>query len=1509
MRKILTLLIGIVFLGAFPAWSLGGNGLFRNQLSAISPLTAGAGETSRLISGYGIRNPRLKEISMPFRQLADRAAMPVAEAPVYAASGNKRFRATVIYENDWGGNYRPYAVKEFIINGKTISTRNLSMPGDITWACYAGGSNYLVAYEIREGMNVLIGTVIYRYDIDTNTLNGQWNLPGDKMIYSGAYDPETGLCYMFVGVNDGKGVESRLMTLDPETIQFTDVAAVSATGVPVIMFDGKGRMYWHEISDGSLSLMDKHTGAKTLIGKTGITHQYLTSGCIDPESDLCYIASNTDSSALLYTVDLTTAKATVVGNMPKLCEISGAYIAPSGPESGAPGEATKVTFEFEKDALSGQLSFTAPSLTAGGTPLASDQELDYRIEWMKTVIATGKVEAGTRISVPLTFEKPGTYKLELTLSNSVGDSKTVTASHWIGYDVPDIMERPVLSKSAGKFVVEWKRPSSLNGNQLDYADMRYRLVRSDGAVTEVGNVTRFEEDQPAYDGPLTPYTYKVIPVYRGFGYKEIETNKAYLGYVEENYSNDFDEEDRAAEFTVEDANNDGLTWEWTRMYRNYRSAGKQGVSKDDWLFTPAIKMKAGHTYPFEFDIYKELVAYDEQFEIRVGRSPQSSAMTETVVGPVAVDVVLSPTLEDQLRKSFSYTCNEDGIYYIGIRSCAPNTPTQLFIDNFHLSYSSVPTTPVAVSSLSVTPGALGALTATISFTAPSVDITGNALTDLEQVGIYRDTRLIATLHPAPGEAVTYTDNLQAKGEHEYTVVPAGSGTIGASASSSCYVGYAAPAIVENVTASVSDYNIINLSWDPVAADINGLAYAPGAVTYELFVYQNSNMSSLGTVKDNSAQLKFNLQEQFYLLFAVVAKADGMMSEDFGVAPQVLAGVPYTLPFTESFANAHSSHPWFIYNGDTGFGTWKLLTDKDFSDEYDPNHGIISADADNGFLGYEGYTTGEISRFFCGNINLPANTLNPTLKFSHVVRPTVHNVIDVVIKEADSDWTVVASYPCNGDNDGWKEEYLDLSDYAGKVFQLGFQANLVDNANVFVDAIRLYSMPDYNLRLRGENSAEAHINQPCEVEFTVDNNGKKATAKARMTVSSDDAETVSYDIPAMNPSESVVINHKFTTTLHSPEKFALKAEIVYDEDGEPTDNVALTTVNTNFSELPEPRDLSAIRNDNGEVTLTWTEPDLETLPRTGDVDDFESYTHMATSGIGDWTVFNSGQTKLQFYPYVWPEIHMQNVSFFIVDTDVETGMAKEGLRAHSGSKFIAAVYNNDYTPNDDWLVSPRLDGKARKVSLWVRSAMVNYPETIEVLLSLTGNSREDFTHTAVSEYTVPAQWTKLEFEVPAGTRHVALHSTSLCQSLLMVDDFELNNGSFIETEIIGYNIYRDKVKLNAQPVTSLTFTDNADGDSHIYSVSAVYDRGEGRISAPASVASSGIGSTVAGDIKVTSQRGSILVSGAEGLLIRVFDVAGRSIASVIGSHAITRFDVEPGIYIVDIRGRSTKILVK
>lgn len=179
--------------------------------------------------------------------------------------------------------------------------------------------------------------------------------------------------------------------------------------------------------------------------------------------------------------------------------------------------------------------------------------------------------------------------------------------------------------------------------------------------------------------------------------------------------------------------------------------------------------------------------------------------------------------------------------------------------------------------------------------------------------------------------------------------------------------------------------------------------------------------------------------------------------------------------------------------------------------------------------------------------------------------------------------------------------------------------------------------------------------------------------------------------------------------------------------------------------------------------------------------------------------------------------------------------------------------------------------------------------------------------------MPNEWTLYEVELPAGAKYFAIRSYSEDKMMLMIDDVTfIPQGAKHNLVINGYNVYRDGVKLNSEPVQTTSFTDSGveDNNSYLYKVTVAYNKGESAASNPAKVDVnlSGIDSTVEDEVGISVSDRNILVSNAEGIGIEVYSADGKLLQAVTG-RAQTVIPVTPGIYIVKAGNTARKTIVK
>ena len=190
------------------------------------------------------------------------------------------------------------------------------------------------------------------------------------------------------------------------------------------------------------------------------------------------------------------------------------------------------------------------------------------------------------------------------------------------------------------------------------------------------------------------------------------------------------------------------------------------------------------------------------------------------------------------------------------------------------------------------------------------------------------------------------------------------------------------------------------------------------------------------------------------------------------------------------------------------------------------------------------------------------------------------------------------------------------------------------------------------------------------------------------------------------------------------------------------------------------------------------------------------------------------------------------SYFVLNR--ETISTHESFDAKSGVQYLSTMFSVEEgnTKLNDWLISPVLPGVAQTISFFAKSYSSEYPETFQVLYSTTDMATSSFKKVSgMVDVTVPDAWTEYSYNLPEGAKYFAIRCTSDDKFMLFVDDITYipANGATADLEIVGYNVYCDGVKVNAEPVaeTSYVAANLADNTTYTFAVSAVYTQGESK----------------------------------------------------------------------------------
>lgn len=269
-----------------------------------------------------------------------------------------------------------------------------------------------------------------------------------------------------------------------------------------------------------------------------------------------------------------------------------------------------------------------------------------------------------------------------------------------------------------------------------------------------------------------------------------------------------------------------------------------------------------------------------------------------------------------------------------------------------------------------------------------------------------------------------------------------------------------------------------------------------------------------------------------------------------------------------------------------------------------------------------------------------------------------------------------------------------------------------------------------------------------------------------------------------------------------------------------------------------------------------------------------------------------------------------MAYMVFDATNES--LNQTFAAHTGDKYMAS-FAAENAPNDDWMISPELSGDAQTVSFFARTYTDQYgSESFEFYYSTTGKEIADFVKVEGVD-AVPTDWTEYTYNIPAGAKYFAIRCTSNDRFIFQVDDVTYipAGASAGDLSLVGYNIYRDGVKINEAPVEETTYTDAAvtDGE-HSYVVTVVYDKGESKASNVVVInfTATGINDIAAKASNISIDNNAITIANAEGLNVSVYTADGKAVYNAAGS-SLTTIPVKRGMYIVKVGKETLKAVVK
>lgn len=1290
--------------------------------------------------------------------------------------------------------------------------------------------------------------------------------------------------------------------------------------------DSNGQFY-AILADGRFVKVDKNTGDLTTVGDTGLRPYYGTSATFDTKSNsvlFCYAPATQTGS--MWSIEPATGAATLLLDFPDNNEVTDLVVIGSDANPAAPA-APSLEVTAPEGTMEASYTITMPTTIQDGS--AASGNLAWSLMVDGDQVAEGTSAFGQAVNGTYTLTVPGMHTFTAIVTNDAGKSPKAQVEIFIGKGSPKApAELTSTTDNDGNITLKWTAVTeAADGGYINPSHITYTVTRNGETLKEGLTATSYN-DQVSIPDTFRKLNYEVKAVYDG-KLSEAAVCSTGIGAITPPYADAFTSQaDADALYTALNENNDNVEWYYSAHLGCFKYDYNDNKA-DDWLISPAFHLEKGKLYELSFSIAAGHQSYTERYAFAMGTAPTAAGMTTELIPPVDLT---GDTSTPQL-KTVAITPDATGNYYFGWHALSEPSQFMIQLKDVKLSAPMAATSPDVATAIELTADADGQLSLSGKFNAPTKDISGNALQTLSKIIVTRTDKSEPVKEfsaVSAGSTLTFSDtDFKEFGTYTYVITAYDNdGNIGRPVSASIYVGPVTPENVPSVTVvETSTLGEVTVSWEAPKTTVAGTPLKPENLTYMVYVADaNGVAQEMLDTPTSELSAKFTVcspDEQKFALFYVKAFNLGLESEGFTRSAMTPVGKPDQLPYRHSFDEASRAAHLLGYTSPEGsYATWSIGSMAD--------GGITSQDGDDAYVRVNCPTQYARPELFTGKIAI-GDAANPAVSLYHYIwSESDRNGFDIIAVTSDG-----KEYEIGGVNnqsadyhEGWNLTRFSLASVKGMDIKLVIRANIVSHENMLFDNLQINDLHDIDIAATAV-SAPARVEPDKEftVRVTVANLGLKDATGYTVGLLLDGKEVATADgaeIPA-GTETYVDFRQKLSPVTDSDPVYTAIVTMPGDQDATNNSTPVAATPQLTLPKLPAVADLSAARTAEG-ATLTWSAPStagFEAKP----VEDFEDAASW-TEEVDGWTMIDRDEMQIgTLEGAALPDaVGMRTRhAFFVFDKDDDDIFfwnedVAHVVNGHSGSKSLVAMYIlNPAVTQDDWAISPTLDGKAQKISFYARSFHPEYTDHMEVLYSTSDSTDPDDFVTLCNDGPVEvpqltdavgnAAYTLYEYDLPEGAMRFAIRAINEMGNgfMLMIDDvkFGIANPTL---EILGYDIYRDGTKINPTPVTGTSYTDNtADTGSHTYHVLVNYNRGLSPASNAATLMQSGIGDINAdGRPGVNVAKGTIFISGiSSDINVNVYAADGLSIFSGQGQATI---HIPAGAYIVKAGAYVTKVMV-
>lgn len=1323
-----------------------------------------------------------------------------------------------------------------------------------------------------------------------------------------AYNPDTEIIYAYTYSTDGESMNfcsininnPEHKTIIKENLSIPEVA-ISFTYSPK---DGK---YYGVNVQGIFAEVNVTTGELIEVIDTGLEQAgYITGLCYSVKDDAFIWNTNLyDDSSALYAIDIEEQSCTKLTDYNNYAQYNFLVTNDEVANSNSPRKALVEEISFEKGNLNGYITYQMPTETYSGEAISG--ELKYHSFVDGNLHEEGTAEAGETVTINYSDLEQGNRTFSLIVSDNSGlESPTTLTTAYVGYDNPKAPTNVKFNQEG----ISWDAVTDntgRNGGYVDVEDMKYDVYVDN---KKIATTTDTFVAYTITDGTISSHIAEVVAISHNLESHPGTSNKYIAGDALDLPLNIEPTEEDIELCTIIDNNNDGFTWfpRYIDTYYVFSYSYSSQNTADDWLILPPFRCEdTEYAYNVSAESAVAINGYPESYEIYYGTSPEPEAMTK---------IFLKEGIDNTSWKKDNalFTIKEAGIYYVAIRCVSPADRFDLRIRNIKVEKSEVstssPDVPTQIESVAAEGGLLKA---TISFNMPTTTINGEPLkADLQLEATVKTLADRQTITGIPGSSQS-VEIKTSQGDNQVAIQISDGENNSPVAYTNVYTGSDIPSAPENFKGELSEDNMtVHLSWDAPTEGANGGYVKPNGedMTYNIVLYSEYDGWYIDTSIPSFSETSYDyvVPEEVGLIdlaIGVVASNEAGQGRSFAYG-SFIAGKPYELPMIDYFTSGD-----FIYNPLTTWSDnlsvvkWSAFNPANLGEEY-------ANRSDIALIG-EATTDNSYARLSLPKFSTEFAT-NPYVSFYLYCGSAT---VDIYAEAYGIEATKIGS-TSDINTIGWEDIKIQLpKEFVGKKWVTIYLDAYIPTAGQYV-MFGGYSFKDY----LANDMAITSINAPSMVKIG-------DTMKVIVNSENYGYEAIAYPATKVEIFKEgklieTIYGEIANTTIESDEKISQTFEIIVSADLAGEIEIVASIINSDMNDSNNSKsktisvergnavvvtDLNARLDAEGNVELYWTEPELKS-----GFESFEDYAAWSYGpSIGDFKCVDvDGYHQYSIAGLPIPDVESPK-AFQVYDISSFGDAYVDVFPASDGKKYIAAFcpYEPDgnIAPADDWLISPELK-PGSTFSFDMDIFTESYGE--EVVEILTSNSTDNIDNFIILDTIKKGTtgWETFTYTLPEDAKYIALRYISKDIFGIMIDNINYTN-VYGDATISGYDIYRNNELIAENATVHGVYVDttvtepNAD---YTYNVVPLYNGNRGLMSNSVTINPSGIGNIFIENM-IYGSKGEIIINGFANKAINILSVDGKRIATVKENNNNIRFNVQPGIYIVNIERINAKVFVR